>query len=358
MIFKMKKLTLFAMACMAISLFSCSESEIPEPVVSNDTRQTRGGNDDIASVEGPVLSFESMEDFKSAVAELEQFSSEEEKFKFMTSFYPGFKSIQHLFWEAMEEMEEMDDVDEDQYNAFMQKYKGLYFPLYQEDAGFYIPMTNLDEAFFVNRGCKVEIAGEIKDLRDIRNYQQLINFNRAYYPKDMAALSSSYTTFQLNSTSMRSVGPEYDSGWTKYNKRKVKLKARRRFKTFYPTPLIKGSKSLFHLEFCFRKKTCFGWCNYKSRSTIRFKANIPGKGWTNEYVFNHNGYSSHDSELEYPIKITNDATHTYYTFGEAPCIANIDYRGVDHTLNYSWTMPGCYCSNPRTEHPVLILPSY
>lgn len=341
---------------MAIGLSACSNVEEPISGGLTNTSLTRSGQ--AVSLGDSMLSFNSQDDFQATVTHLESLSSVEDKMNWIKENYPNFKSIQSLYWDAMAEMGKMENVDTDKYEAFQQKYLGLYFPKYLEDAGFYVPMVNLDAAFLVNKECNVEIAGTVINLRDIEDYSKLIELGRAYYSNESPTPISDLASFNLNSTSMKSVGPEYDSGWKTYDKRKVKLKARRRFTSYSPTPVIKGSKSLFHLEFCFRKKTWLGWVNYSSTSTIVFKANIPGLGWTNDLSFSHNGSSSHDSEFEYPIKITSDASHTYYTFGEAPCVAQITFRDVSSQLNYSWNMPGCQCVTPRTSSPVLILPSY
>lgn len=352
----MKKILLFTMLIMVIGLSSCSDVEDPISGVVTNTPVSRSGQD--VSVKDSMLSFNSEDDFHAAVTHIESLSSEEDKMNWVKENYPNFKSIQSFYWEAMDEMGNMEDVDTDKFDAFQQKYSGLYFPRYLEDAGFYVPMANLDAAFLVNKECKVEIAGTVINLRDIEDYSKLIELGRAYYSNESPIQISDLASFNLNSTSMNSVGPEYDSGWKTYDKRKVKLKARRRFTSYSPTPAIKGSKSLFHLEFCFRKKTWLGWINYSSKSTIVFKANIPGLGWTNDLTFSHNGTSSHDSEFEYPIKISSDASHTYYTFGEAPCVAQITFSDVSSQLNYSWNMPGCQCVTPLKSSPALILPSY
>lgn len=352
----MKKFIVFAMLIMAIGFSSCSDVEMPDSEVLNGTYLTRSGQ--AVTSEDSMLSFNSQEDFQAAVSQLESLSSEEEKTTWVKAQYPNFRSIQILYKEAMDEMADIEDLNEERYNAFQQKYMGLYFPKYMEDAGFYVPMSNLDASYLVNKDCNVEVGGTVINLRDIEDYNKLTELGRSYYSNESPMALSDMASFNLNSTSMNSVGPEYDSGWKTYDKRKVKLKARRRFTSYSPNPAIKGSKSLLHLEFCFRKKTWIGWVNYSSTSTIVFKANIPGLGWTNELTFSKNGSSSHDSEFEYPIKISSDASHTYYTFGEAPCVAQITFRGVSSQLNYSWNMPGCQCITPRTSSPVLILPSY
>ncbi len=248
----MKKFLLFAMLIMAIGLSACTEVEEPISGVLTNTLVSRSRQ--ATSLKDSMLSFNSQDDFMAAITHIESLSSEEDKINWVNENYPNFKSIQSLYWEAMDEMGKMEDIDTDKYDEFQQKYLGLYFPRYSEDAGFYVPMTNLDAAFLVNKECNVEIAGTVMNLRDIEDYSKLIELGRAYYSKESTMPMSDMASFNLNSTSMNSVGPEYDSGWTTYDKRKVKLKARRKFTSYSPTPAIKGSKSLLHLEFCFRKK--------------------------------------------------------------------------------------------------------
>lgn len=348
----MKNLIMLAMLIMVFTLSSCSDVEMPESSVQttlSKSKQTR-------SSENTVLSFESKEDFETAVAHIATLSSDEEKMEWVNKNNPNFKSIQNVYWDAMEEMADMENIDAEQYNAFEQKYKSLYFPKYDEDAGFYVPMANLDAAFLVNDDCEVSIAGNIINLRDIEDYNKLVELGRAYYSIDSSMPLAAMGSFNLNSTSMNSVGPEYDSGWTKYGDRKVKLKARRKFNTIQMAVGFDGSESVIHLEFCFRKKTWLGWSNYKSKSTITFKASLPGGRTLGPATFSHNGTSSHDSELRYPIRISSDASHWYYTFDEAPCEASIDYQGVSGTLKYNWNMPGIQCVTPLSANHAPIIP--
>lgn len=340
------------MFAMVVAFSSCSDVEMPDAkaqTTPSKSYQTR-------SSDALFLSFESKEDFESAVTFIAKLSSDEEKIEWVNKNYPGFNSIQAIYWEAMAEMEEIEDVDADRYTAFEQKYNSLYFPKYMEDAGFYIPMTNLNAAFLVNENCEVSIAGNILNLRDIEDYNKLVELGRAYYAADIPMCLSTMGSFNLNSTSMNSVGPEYDSGWKEYGDRKVKLKARRKFNTIQMAVGFNGSESVLHLEFCYRKKTWLGWTNSKSKSTIVFKASLPGGNTLGPVSFSHDSNSSHDSEVLYPIRISSDATHWYYTFDEAPCEATIDYRGVSQTLKYNWNMPGIQCVTPISASHAPILP--
>lgn len=350
----MKKFVMLAMSFMALTLSSCSDVDSPETVVKSPISKTS----ETRSSDTCLLYFESKEDFDAEVAKIATLSSDEEKMRWVDEKHPGFKSIQTQYWEAMAEMAEMTNVDAEHYNAFEQKHKSLYFPKFMEDAGFYVPMTNLDAAFLANENCEISIAGKIIDLQDVDSYNDLVEVGRAYYAIESPMPLSTMTSFSLSSTSMNSVGPEYDSGWTQYDDRKVKLKARRKFNTI---PMAtgnngSGSESVIHLEFCFRKKTWLGWSNYSSKSTIVFKATIPFAGILGPVSFAKDGNSSHDSELQYPIRISSDATHWYYTFDEAPCEASITYQGVSHTLIYNWSMPGIQCVTPISANHAPILP--
>lgn len=350
----MKKFILWAMFVMAVGLSSCSDVEMPDTDATVGVVQSRSGQ----VSEYPVLSFDSQADFDKAVNTIASLPSEQAKSEWMKENYPDFYSIQNLYENAMEEMAEIDESSNTQYENFQEKYKNLYFPRYIDDAGYYIPMSNLDASYLVNKACEVSIAGETVNLRDVNDYGKLMELGRAYYASEQPMPVAAMGVFYLNSTEMNSVGPEYDSGWTQYDKRKVKLKARRVFKTYQPNVNVVGSKSYLHLEFCFRKKTVLGWANYKSESTIVFKVTIPGKGVIGPLTFNHNSNSSHDDEFEYPIQITSDSASYYFTFVEAPCEATITYRGVSMPLRYNWNMPGIQCVTPKAASYPLILPNY
>lgn len=352
----MKKIILFTMLIMVIGLSSCSDMDTPDLGFIKESPQSE--LKETKSSDEFVLTFKSQDEFQSALDKIASYETDEEKLQWVKDNYPNFSSIQALYWDAMDEMAEIDGESPDAYEVFQTKYSQLYFPRYLDDAGFYIPMRNLDAAFLVNKNYEVSISGKIVNMRDIESYQDLILLQRAYYSDDipMTMTRATMGSFNLNSTSMNSVGPEYDSGWTKYGDRKVKLKARRRFKEYEPSPGFKGSISLLHLEFCFRKKTFLGWANYSSKSTIDFKANIPGLSAPITASFSHSGTSSHDSELEYPIAIHNDASHWYYTFVETPCQATVNYQGVSQILKYSWNMPGIQCVTPLTANPAIFKP--
>lgn len=351
----MKKNILFTMLIMVIGLSSCSNMDTPDLGFVKESPQSE--LKEAPSSDDLVLTFKSQVEFQSALDKIASYETDEEKLQWVKDKYPNFSSIQTIYWEAMDEMTEIDGENQDAYEVFQTKYSQLYFPRYMEDAGFYVPMSDLDAAFLVNKNYEVSISGKIVNMRDIESYQDLIRLNRAYYSDNTPLTRAAMGSFKLNSTSMNSVGPEYDSEWTTYGNRKVKLKARRRFKEFEPTPGFKGSISLLHLEFCFRKKTFLGWANYSGKSTIDFKANIPGVQVPVMASFSNSGNSSHDSELQYPIAIHSDASHWYYTFVEAPCRATVNFQDVSQTLNYSWNMPGIQCVTPLSANHATIIPN-
>ncbi|MDE5956748.1 MAG: hypothetical protein K2G78_00375 [Muribaculaceae bacterium] len=350
----MKQLFSILALCMMVIATSCNNVEEPpkEGVRPNMHQQVTRAS------EAEMLIFEDYAQFERITDELKKLDSDNQRSEWMKIHYPNFRSIYDLYSDAMEEMAEYDDLDEMGYNAFMEKYSSLYFPMQDEDYGFYIPISDMASAFLANTSGDVSIGGEIVNLIDIVDYATLVNLGRAYYTEDSPLAAAAMTSFQINNPTMNSVGPEYDSGWKEYGRRKVKLKARRRFKKYSPAYGFSGSISLLHLEFCFRKKTFLGWVNYKCKSTIVFRCNIPGLGWIVPQTYEHNSTSSHDSEMEYPIKITSDTSHFYFTFGAAPCEASINYNDISQTLKYNWTMAPIQCVTPRTASPYSIIPNY
>lgn len=334
---------------------SCSQSSIDIDEQFMDVSVLNYSN--TRTQEDNILIFESETDFQKVMEEISSFDSDEEKLQWVKTKFPEFSSIQTLYWEAMQEMAEINAEDKEVCERFQSKYSALYFPLYKEDGGFYIPMKNLDAAFLANENCEVIIGGLLKNLRDIWSYGTLMDLGRAYYSTSIPMTRASMGSFSLNKTDQNSVGPEYDSDWTIYGSKKVKLKARRVFKKYTVAPGFNGSESLLHLEFCFRKQTWFGWGNVKRESEINFSTTLPPNI---PLTFNkkHNGNSSHDSEFRYPVKITSDATKVYYTFAEVVCHATVDFEGIDELLQYTWTMPGIQATSPSVNGPALIIPNY
>lgn len=136
--------------------------------------KTRSSNDN-------VLSFKDCNEFNDALEILTDLPSDEERMQWVSNRYPDFKSIQMLYWEAMDEMGKMEDVGIEEYETFQEKYSTLYFPKFMEDAGYYIPMTNLTAAFLCNQDCEVIIGEQLLSFKDIDDYGTLMDLGRAYY---------------------------------------------------------------------------------------------------------------------------------------------------------------------------------
>lgn len=339
------------MSCIVVLFAACSDTEQVQ-LFEADTTAHRTVT---RSSETAILSFENEAEFSKFLQNIKAIQSHEDKLAFIHEQFPAFVSAQDVYSVAMYEMENNVDETRESYLNFKEKFNTLYFPMYGEDAGFYIPMTDLDAAYIVNKEYKIRIGGNELCLKDINDYQTLITTGRAYYEESKPMPSADMVEFSLSSTDINSVGPEYDSGWTQHDKRKVKMKARRRFVSFTPAPGFSGSKSLFHTEFCFRKKTLFGWANSDSTSTITGNVKIPG---TKDLELNssHSGQSSHDYDYEIPVFITVNNGYWVYTCPELKCNATILYRGVKEALVYEWTMGGAYAKQPYSANHAVILP--
>lgn len=346
-----KELLTIALCAIMTTQYSCSDSTMlqsEEGAVENTVTTVNLETD-------ATLKFESQAEFDNALQILRSLKSEKEKSEWVHTTFPKFTSIQDVYEQAGEEMADMTDESEAAFMSFKNKYKELYFPLVGEDAGFYIPIKDLDVAYLANPNGKVIINNAEIDLKDISDYETLKTLGRAYYelPKTRAV----ETEFQLNSTSMNSVGPEYDSGWKEYGKRKIKLKARRKFTTIELSPGFNGSQSWFHTEFCFRKKTIVGWVNYRCTSNITGTVTIPGFPYNLKLDATETGTSSHDKDYPYPIHISSSNGNWYYRFYEAPCTATVAFKDIDQLIVFNWNMPGIYATSAGDRLPVQILPS-
>lgn len=339
------------MLCIAIMSGACSDNDAPQATgytaITNTTTRS--------SDENGIISFENIEDYSNFLLKIKALPSHEAKLAFMHDNYPSFVSCQDIYSNAMIEMENDVDETKESYLNFKDKYNTLYFPMHGEDAGFYIPIKDLDAAYLTNKDYKIRISGTDICLKDINSYEELMATGRAYYEESKPMPTGEMTEFSLNNNSINSVGPEYDSGWAQYDKRRVKLKARRRFESFSPAPTISGSKSLFHTEFCFRKKTLFGWSNSDSTSSISGTVKIPG---TRDLTLSssHSGMSSHDKDYEIPVFIHAENGFWFYTCPELTCNATVVYRGVAHPLEYNWVMGGAYAKTTYSANHAYIYP--
>ncbi len=317
----------------ALCLVSCGNEEANLSTGISTINETKSVN-----ALANTLEFSSEAEFNELVSTLSKMSDSSEKSQWMHMHYPAFRSIKDVYDDAMVEADTMGDTEED-YSKFMEKYADLYFPLYQEDAGFYIPIKNENMAFLANPDCKVKIAGETVNLRDVNDYQTLMDLGIAYYtePAPMAAIATDQEIERLNNyeKNMNSVGTEFDSDWSTYNNsRRVKLKARRR---------VTDNVSKLHFEFCFRKKKPRGWVNYSSNSTLKGTVKLVGTPETITINKDLHGRSSHDYEVQ--CKVHLDGRNL--VFLRLDCTFTVQYQGIAQLLNYKWTMKAVVCNTYR-----------
>lgn len=273
-------------------------------------------------------------------------NSSEAKFAWVKENYPDFESIQNVYSQALSEAENLDETEE-AFTIFMDKYDALYFPLVDEDAGFYIPMSDLDAAFLTNPNGEVKIGGEIRNLKDISNYNQLFSLGRTYYNEGAPLLADAYTEFTYK-PSMTKIGQTYESGWrvNSDNDRKINLKIDRQLQEIKGVPTYTASRSVLHIEISFRKKTWLGWSNYSSETNIKGNINYGG---VSPFPLNESqsGNSSHDLWHDLPIKLSHETGYYVATF---PIVSSNDikiaYRGFSTELSYSFSMNGAYCKVP------------
>ncbi|MDE7350876.1 MAG: hypothetical protein K2N25_07400 [Muribaculaceae bacterium] len=334
---------------------------MPElPALKKSTSPLRHEGTRSLSSDEEMLHFDNEADFQAAITQLKNLKTVEEKIHWVRINFGDFKSIQDFYWEAMNEVDESNDDSMESLELFQQKYDGLYFPKYMEDMGFYIPMSDLDKAYLVNRNCEVSIAGNIKNFRDINEYSTLMMLGRAYYSMERPMTIGTIHNFTIHDINQDPVGPEYDSDWrffkantTDGTERKVKLKVRRLFR-----PLHLGYHSLVHLELCFRKKRWCGFTNYNGKANITFKTVIPGFGTVGPLEFNQEGYSSHDYEFPYPIKISNSGNEWCYFYEEVPFKVTVDFNKIKDPIVFEWNMYGLQYVTNTGGYPISITPHF
>ena len=304
-----------------------------------------------SNLETSLITFESWKDFENAVNEISKLNTDSAKNEWVHNHYPNFTSLQNIYRNAMNEMATLDDIDLNQFKAFENKYKALYFPHIGEDGGFYIPIKDTNKAYLTNSECKISIAGEIVSIKDIDDYEDLVSTGRAYYPSSIPMLVGSQLYF--SNTNQDPMGTTFDSGWKQYGDRKVLFKSRRLLREAGKDAGTIVCESRLHLEFCFRKKVLGVWVNYSSWSSFSFSANESNKGWTEPFVCTHDENSSHDSEVFIPLAITDHGNDFCYTYPSTQFKIQINFRGVNELLNYSWTFPSEWFYAPKN---VIILP--
>ncbi|MDR3140873.1 MAG: hypothetical protein LBU37_03995 [Tannerellaceae bacterium] len=183
-------------------------------------------------------------------------------FTFETS---GFLSLYDDFTTAMNEAENYYDTEEG-YKQFKEKHSALFFAEQPEDYSAYLPVSNKSVAKFLNAKGEVEIAGEVKDIRDITSYKQLID--------------NGLVTAESELVNLRSTVNRLDE--VKCNDRKLWVIVSTRPGTSL------GVYEEVVVEVCFRKKGFLGiWYNYSSETTLGWAPPSTGQ-WPKS------GYSSHD----------------------------------------------------------------
>lgn len=318
----------------AMAFSSCSNDCDIENTLTNVTG-TRTLSLDVST---PV-EFANETEFKSAIEQISKLDNSEKKLAWVHAHYPTLHSIMDIYYDALTEADKIGDSESD-FNQFMDKYSSLYFPLYKEDAGFYVPIQDENVAYLANSKCEVKIGGQVVSLRDVFDYQTLMDMGVAYYTntssKRLKAVSSSDVDILRNyEKDMNSVGTEYDSDWRMYEGRKVKLKARRR---------VSSNVSKLHFEFCFRKKKPRGWVNYSSESTFNGKVNLATTDRKLTLAVNKkiDGRSSHDYEIECNVHL--DQTTLIFLYLD--CSMTVQFRGIGD-INFNWGMKAVACYNYR-----------
>lgn len=340
----MKKILLGILLAFCVS--SCATDQEPaSPVASKqEAMSSRMFHSD------SVLNFTSEANYQSFVSQLSQLLTEEEKMEFVRERFPKFQSMHDLYCNAMEEAENLDET-KSAYQSFEKKYSQLYFPHVGEDAGFYIPIQNLDVAFIANPNGEVCIAGKARNVKDIDNYRTLQSLGRAYYAPTKTTMKAKLsifdeekpkpTTFNMNyfdfARKSLNIGREYDSGWSEYGKRKLKIKLRR----WIHKPDV-NARAYMHLEFCFRKKTLIGWINFKSKSTIT--GNLVSEDNTKTYLFTFfgTGMSSHDFDLPILPQIVDvSGNRKQLLFGKHTIEISAKHKDVSEPMVRSYTFENC-----------------
>lgn len=173
----------------------------------------------------------------------------------------GFQSLSDDFKAAMNEAEAYCDTEAG-YKEFKNRHPALFFAEQADDYSAYLPVSNRTVAKLLNAKGEVEIAGKVKDLRDITSYRQLTALR--------LTLPTGRETRRVN---------RLDD---------VKCNGRKLWVTVWTRPgTYPGVLQEIVIEVGFRKKGAFGaWYNYSSETWI---------GWKDFPAIGHeSGYSSHD----------------------------------------------------------------
>lgn len=211
----------------------------------------------------------------------------------------------------------------------------MYFSTYLDDCGAYLPVAERNMAYLLNAYGNVEIAGQIVNKKDISSYEDLQKAGIAMYDAESQPMSRAWSPSFIDHTvdarygNPGNVGKEYDSGWWKEGKRKVRLKCGRQ---------IVNTKMRLHVEVSFRKKTWLGWANYSSvtETTGTFSG-----GYDGSISFRKSADSSHDWYQDITKIGSAVDAKGYVLWVNLPISANLtlSFRGIDHTMPVQFTLP-------------------
>lgn len=257
-------------------LLSCSDNEENIPVVGKTAKTINIPEVKLnLTTNNERLVFKNQASFDATVRILESYEAPKlvgntASVKEVSMKEHGFVSLADDFENAMGEAEKYCDTEAG-YKEFKQRHTALFFAEQPDDYSAYLPVKNKTVAKLLNAKGEVEIAGEVKDLRDITSYSQLKELDRVPVESQMQ---------------MRGVKAVNKLDEVRCNNRKLWVKTR-------IDPGNSGVGYWAIIEVCFRKKGFLGaWYNYKSDTTL---------GWKNGKVIdNKSGFSSHDYPLAMP----------------------------------------------------------
>ena len=90
-----------------------------------------------------------------------------------TKSNPDFISIYDEFQQAMTEADTYYQ-KENGYEEFKKKFPNLFYPEHGEDYAAFLPVSDEAVAQLLNQQCKVMIAGEERDMRDVNSYEKIM----------------------------------------------------------------------------------------------------------------------------------------------------------------------------------------
>lgn len=197
-----------------------------------------------------------------------------------------FSSLYTEFVNAMNEAEDYCDTEEGYY-AFKAKYPSLYYAEQPDDYSAYLPVSNELLAKYLNKKGEIEIGGKVQNLRDIHDYQQIIDLGLV--PQD-----------ELSPLGRAESRVNYF--YERCNNRKLWVKVR-----------VEPSKTdgVFRdavFDVSFRKKGAFGaWYNYSSETTLE----------SAKFGVSHkSGYSAHKHRFWMTPRYSGKASIQFRGFGK------------------------------------------